>query len=188
MSRFGFGFGFTPLGTLLNQNIIASATILIPEGGGIFSGTFYSEMFSEFNPNPWENYPTVQEFTDYLATLNSFTVDWGDGNSESLNYAEYANVPITHSYIEAGEYVIKWYSEYVAFQSPLLTEILKLEKIKAISLTDSEILIVPNFSGSPDIEYINLFGNKYTDSPDFTLFASCRQRCAQMFLLYKVYT
>lgn len=119
-----------------NGSIIA---IGVPEENGTGFGTDGTGMFRAYAnqnivPNPfitkWET-TTANDKVWIPLTSNSsnFTIDWGDGTIE--NYANWANPPfnIDHTYMAAGEYIVKVSGDVTGIEFVYLSNAIKLKDV-----------------------------------------------------------
>ena len=157
-------YAIVNLGTNVNLSPMAQFTVVIPEEGDSLSS--YCDDSSYF-----PDYNEEDDFAEYLQSLGTFEVDWGDGTIDTFSYEEdgYNGDGFTHEYA-AGTYTITWKSNRVSLSSEYIENGVLYQNLQYLYLQNcTGLTSPPDLTGSTSLQYLSLQScTGLTSPPDLT--------------------
>ena len=116
-----------------------------------------------------------QSWTVKFPVGKSITVDWGDGNTDTINGNGTINVNFTHTYATVAARTIKIKGDYVLLtyinlssNGLLTTSISSLVNLTSLYLYNNSLTDIGDLSGLVNLTYLHLANNSLTDIGDLS--------------------
>jgi len=116
-----------------------------------------------------------QSWTVKFPVGKSITVDWGDGNTDTINGNGTINVNFTHTYATVAARTIKIKGDYVLLtyinlssNGLLTTSISSLVNLTSLYLYNNSLTDIGDLSGLVNLTYLHLATNSLTDIGDLS--------------------